>query len=61
MNMGPTPAELVPGAAIAVTGIGLVKATPESPEALTIDAAVANPASPKRVAELTPRTEPPPQ
>jgi len=44
-NMGATAAELVPGAAIAVTGIGLQKAGPESPEALTADAAVVNPAS----------------
>ena len=44
-NMGPTAAELVPGAAVAVTGIGLQKATPESPESLTVDAAIVNPAS----------------
>ena len=44
-NFGPTPAEVVPGAAVAVTGIGLQKATPDSPDALTIDAAKANPAS----------------
>lgn len=44
-NMGPTAAELVPGAAVAVTGIGLQKAGPGSPEALTVDAAVVNPAS----------------
>jgi len=44
-NMGPSPAELVPGAAVAVTGIGLQRALPESPEALTVDAAAVNPAS----------------
>jgi hypothetical protein len=44
-NMGPSPAELVPGAAIAVTQIGLLRAVPESPEALVVDAAVVNPAS----------------
>jgi hypothetical protein len=44
-NMGPSDADLVPGAAIAVTGIGLQKAMPESPKALTIDAALVNPAS----------------
>ena len=44
-NMGPTPEELVPGAAVAVTGIGLQKAQADSPEALTADAEVVNPAS----------------
>jgi hypothetical protein len=44
-NMGPTPAELVPGAAVAVTGIGLQKAVEGSPEALTADAAIVNPAA----------------
>lgn len=44
-NMGPTPADMVPGAAIAVTGIGLQKANQDSPEALVIDAAKVNPAS----------------
>ena len=44
-NMGPSAEELVPGAAVAVTAIGLTKATPESPPALTADAAVVNPAS----------------
>ena len=45
MNMGPNEAEVVPGAAVAVTGIGLQKAAPESPVALTIDAAEVNPVS----------------
>jgi hypothetical protein len=44
-NMGPNPAEVVPGAAVAVTSIGLQRATPDSPVALTIDASVVNPAS----------------
>jgi len=44
-NMGPTPAELVPGAAVAVTSIGLQRATHDSPEVLTADAAIVNPAS----------------
>ena len=44
-NMGPSESEIVPGAAVAVTSIGLQKAMPESPAALTADAAVVNPAS----------------
>ena len=44
-NMGPTPQEVVPGAALAVQSIGLIKAQPDSPEALVVDAAVVNPAS----------------
>jgi hypothetical protein len=46
-NMGPTPAAMTPGAAVTVQAIGLQKAAPESPEVLTADAAVVNPA-PKR-------------
>ena len=42
-NMGPNEAETVPGAAVAVTAIGLTKATENSPPALTVDAAVVNP------------------
>jgi hypothetical protein len=42
-NMGPTPEDVVPGAALAITAIGLQKATPESPEALVADAAAVNP------------------
>jgi hypothetical protein len=45
--MGPTPAAMTPGAAVTVQAIGLQKAAPESPEVLTADAAVVNPA-PKR-------------
>lgn len=44
-NMGPDEASIVPGAAVAVTGIMLVRATTESPPALTLDAAKVNPAS----------------
>jgi hypothetical protein len=43
-NMGPTEAEVVPGAAVAVTNIGLQKAMEGSPPALVVDAAVVNPA-----------------
>jgi hypothetical protein len=43
-NMGPTEGEVVPGAAVAVTGIGLQKATESSPSALVVDAAIVNPA-----------------
>ena len=45
MNMGPSEAEVVPGAAVAVTGIGLQRASSESPSALVVDAAEVNPAS----------------
>ena len=45
INMGPSPADIVPGAAVAVTGIGLQRATAKSPEALVVDASVVNPTS----------------
>ena len=44
-NMGPTPAEVSPGGAVVVNAVGLQRATPESPESLTVDAEVVNPAS----------------
>jgi hypothetical protein len=44
-NVGPGPNDVVPAAILGVTNIGLQRATPESPPALTVDAAVVNPAS----------------
>jgi hypothetical protein len=44
-NMGPSAADVVPGAAVAVQGISLIRATAESPEALVADASVINPGS----------------
>ncbi|WOH80658.1 hypothetical protein RX327_33705 [Bradyrhizobium sp. BEA-2-5] len=44
-NMGPTEAELVPGAMVAVTSIGIQKATDGAPAALVVDASIVNPAS----------------
>jgi hypothetical protein len=44
-NMGPDEASVVPGAAVAVTGIGLQKAMAASPSSLTVDAAEVNPSS----------------
>jgi hypothetical protein len=43
-NVGQTPADIVPGAIVAVTGVALTKALPDSPSALTLDAAEVNPA-----------------
>jgi len=43
-NMGPNEAEIVPGAMVAVTSIGLQKAVEGAPPALVADAAVVNPA-----------------
>ena len=45
VNIGQSPAEMVPGAAVAVASVGLVKAMPESPPSLVMDAALVNPAS----------------
>jgi hypothetical protein len=42
-NMGPTPSEVVPGAAVLITSVGLTRATSESPESLVADAAIVNP------------------
>ena len=44
-NIGPSPSEVVPGAAVGILGIGLSRAKPDSPEGLVGDAAVINPAS----------------
>jgi hypothetical protein len=45
INMGPSESEIVPAAAVGVLSIGLLRAKPESPSALVVDAAVVNPAS----------------
>jgi hypothetical protein len=45
MNMGLNEHEIIPAAAVAITGIGLEKATQDSPPALTADAAMVNPSS----------------
>jgi hypothetical protein len=44
-NMGPTADQVVPGVAVSIQNLGLQKAQPGSPEALTADAAVVNPSS----------------
>ena len=44
-NLGPSPEEVSPGAALAVTSVGLTRATDTSPPPLVVDAAEVNPAS----------------
>jgi hypothetical protein len=44
-NIGPSPEEVVPGAAIGVLGIGLARAKADSPPGLVGDAETINPAS----------------
>jgi len=44
-NVGTTGTDVVPAAIVPITGIGLQKAKADSPAALTVDAAVVNPAS----------------
>ena len=42
-NIGPNEDQVVPAAIVGATAIGLQRATPESPPALTVDAAEVNP------------------
>jgi hypothetical protein len=44
-NFGPTDDTLAPGAAVVINHIGIQRAGPETPEAMTLDAAKVNPAS----------------
>lgn len=46
-NFGPTLDQLVPGAVLTVLGIGLNRATPETPDALKVDASLINPVGAK--------------
>jgi hypothetical protein len=46
-NFGPTLDQLNPGAVVAVLGIGLNRATPDTPDAVQVDASVVNPAGTK--------------
>ena len=41
--IGPSPEELSPGAVVAIQQIGIQRASPDAPEAITIDAAAINP------------------
>jgi hypothetical protein len=45
INSGPSPDQMIPTGVVGVQSIGILKAVVESPEALTVDAAVVNPAS----------------
>jgi hypothetical protein len=42
-NFGPSESEVVPGAIVTITNVGIQKAPAESPSSLTVDAAVVNP------------------
>ena len=45
VNGGPTPEQVMPTGVVGVQSIGIQKAQSDSPEPLTVDAAVVNPAS----------------
>lgn len=47
-NFGPGPEQLSPGAIVALLAVGLQRAVAETPEAMTLDAAVINPQSAKK-------------
>jgi hypothetical protein len=42
-NFGPTPEQMSPGVVVTVLQVGIQKAGPDTPEAITIDAAAINP------------------
>jgi hypothetical protein len=44
-NFGPGPGQMVPGAIVAITQVGIQRAAPDTPEEMTLDAAVVNPES----------------
>jgi hypothetical protein len=44
-NFGPGPAQLSPGAIVAILGVGLQRAAADTLEEMTLDAAVVNPQS----------------
>jgi hypothetical protein len=46
-NFGPTLDQLAPGAVVAVLGIGLNRAPPDTPEAIQVDASAVNPGAAK--------------
>jgi hypothetical protein len=46
-NFGPSPDQMAPGAVVAVLQIGIQRATSETPDAMSLDAAVVNPPSRK--------------
>ena len=46
-NFGPSNEQMSPGAAVLINQVGIQRALPEAPEALSVDAAVVNPATPQ--------------
>ena len=44
-NFGPSADQMSPGAIVAVTQVGIQRAQPDAPEAMSVDAAVINPSS----------------
>jgi hypothetical protein len=47
-NFGPGPDQILPGALLSVLGIGMQRAAAETPEVMTLDAAVVNPTPAKK-------------
>jgi hypothetical protein len=43
-NFGPGPDQIAPGAIVTVLQLGITRAAPDTPEPMTLDAAVVNPA-----------------
>ena len=47
-NFGPTPDQMVPGSVVAILQMGIQKAAADTPDAMTLDAAVVNPLDGRR-------------
>jgi hypothetical protein len=47
-NFGPTPDQMVPGSVVAILQMGIQKAGVDTPDAMTLDAAVVNPLEGRR-------------
>lgn len=47
-NFGPTPDQMFPGAVVVINQLGIQRATSDTPEPISVDAAVINPAPAKK-------------
>jgi hypothetical protein len=52
-NMGPSPDQFAPGVAVVISKMGIARVKGDSPEAVSMDAAVVNPTAAKRRKERT--------
>ena len=52
-NFGPSPDQFSPGVAVVINQMGIQRAQPETPEPMSLDAAVVNPRTTRKISETS--------